>query len=218
MVVVQAFDERRARHARLAVDFEPQRVLRVEELRVLAVRPGHAGDRHHEGLEVPVERQRQFRDHLRFDDPARCRCGPSAAAAISADTVTASVIWPTSRGRSTRTVVLTSTLTFCAHHLLEALEFGRDVVGAVLQAGEDVVANLVGHRGAADVRLHLGGGNGGARNGAAARVGDVPQQRAGHGLRARSRGRQGKGQRGHGEHQEGGNGRRSADPRTSEHL
>ena len=217
MVVVQAFDERGARHARLAVDFEPQRVLRVEELRVLAVRPGHAGDRHHERLEVPVERQWQFRDHLRFDDPA----GVGAVRLQQrrfrrhGDRFRHLADFEGQVDTHRRVDVHPDVL---AHDLLEALEFGRDVVGAVLQAREDVVAKLVGHRGAADVRLHLGGGNGGAGNSAAARVGDVPQQRAGHGLRARGRGRQGKGQRGHGEHQKGGNGRRSADPRTSEHL
>ena len=70
LVVVDPLDHRVVRQARLTVDFGRQRVLRVEERRVLAVRARRAGHRDENGLEVAVERQRDVGDHLRFDDAA----------------------------------------------------------------------------------------------------------------------------------------------------
>ena len=101
--------QRVVRQPRLAVDLDRERVLRVEELRVLAVRPRRArhGDEH--ALEVAVEGERHVGHHLRFDDAAGV--GPvGLQERAPPTTVTDSSIAPTSIFRSTRIVVLTGTL------------------------------------------------------------------------------------------------------------
>ena len=59
-----------------------------------------------------------------------------------------------------------------------------DGVGAVLEARENVVPGLVGDDGPADIGLGLTRRDGRAGDGGAARISNVAEQRAGHGLRA----------------------------------
>ena len=85
---------------------------------------------------------------------------------------------PTSILRSTRIVVLTSTMTPSRTTFLKPLSSADHPVGAVLQAREAVVAALVRGRVVADVGVGLGDRHGDARQGEARRIDDVAEQPA----------------------------------------
>ena len=140
VVVVDAVDLHVVRQARLAVELGLLAVLRVEELRV---RPG---ERDRRRARWPTSPGSCGSGRGAAPGPAgprssgRCRRGRSGAAASPATTSTVSLIAPTSRITSTRTVGVDLHLDAVADELLEAGELGLDPVEAVLQVGEDVVA------------------------------------------------------------------------------
>src|SRR5439155_5025077 len=70
-----------------------------------------------------------------------------------------------------------------AYDAPEAAQLAGDAVCAVLQVREDVVARFVADRRIRDVRVHLGDGDGDARQRQPRRIDDVAEQRALHCLR-----------------------------------
>ena len=185
MIVVDAFEQDVVRQSRLAVHLGRQAILRVEEHRMLAVRPRRAGHRDEGRLEVPVA-QRYLLEQLALDDASGVgaiglqerrladdgNClGHRADFELQVD--------------AQRGVDLDDRLV--AHGLLEAGQLGGDAVQAVLDAREHVVAVLVCDRRRADVCVDFGDCDGRAGDREAGRIGHVPEQRPGDGLSVKRR-------------------------------
>ena len=174
VVVVQPLDERIVRLARLPVDLHGERVLRVEERRVLAVRPRGARHRDQEALEVPVEGERHVAHHLRFED------APGVGAVGLQDGGRADDGDRFFEGAELQPQVDADRRVdrhddAVAQHLLEAGQRRDDPVRSVLQARERVQAGFVGHHVEADVRARLGDGDGRAGHRQPRLIGDVPE-------------------------------------------
>ena len=107
------------------------------------MRARDAGHRHREALEVPVEGQRQFRDHLRFENAAGVGPIGLQRRALGRHRDLFRHLTDAQREINTNRRVDVD-LDALARHLLESLQFGLHRVGAVRQARENVIAGLVG--------------------------------------------------------------------------
>ena len=161
-----------------------ERVLRVEELRVLAVRTGGARDGDEDALEVAVERERDVGHHLRLDDAAGVGAVGLEERRLcdDADGLVHLAHFEFHVDADRRVDIHFDAR---PHDLLESLQLSVDGVGAVQQTCEQVLADLVGRRRTLDVRLRFGRGHRRARDRAAAGIGDRAEQRTGDGLRTR---------------------------------
>ena len=164
LIVVEPLDHRVVRQARLAVDLGRQRVLRVEERGMLAVRTGRAGHGHQETLEVPIEGEGEVRHHFRFDEPSGIR-------AVCLDHRTLAGHGDRLFDRADLHFEIHADRRVHRHDhaladvLLEADHLRHDGVGAVFQTGECVEAALVARRAVADVGAGLGNRHVHARHG-----------------------------------------------------